>query len=145
MRISALAPKFQPDDPRLDDHAAHPIARPTPFGCQLQSIGRRLSPTDATASPLPGPAPCAAARSLLTSSAAPAAHRRRRETIAFRHRHGLHHLRDKRAWPPRRSVATIANFPGAGSKVGRVVGHAQELALATRQHKLKFKQLASWR
>ena len=128
MRVGSLAPEFQPDDPRLHDNAAHPLAGPAPLGRELQSIGRRLSPTDAATSSFPG----STRRAIASPIGTTAALRRRPDPGALRLRHGLHHLRDEGARSPRRGAASITNFSGSESKVGSVVAaHAQELAPAT--------------
>ena len=57
MRVGALAPEFQPDDPRLHHDAAHPLARPAPLRRKFQPISRRLTPPDAATSPFPGSTP----------------------------------------------------------------------------------------
>jgi len=134
MRVGALAPESQPDDPRLDDDAAHSLARASLLGGALQPIGRHLSPTDAATSPFSGPAPRAA-----TWTAPLSAHWRRCQRTALRLRHGLHHLSNERARSPRWRTTAIADFSGAESKVGRVVvAHPQKVAPASAQNKLKF-------
>jgi hypothetical protein len=61
IRVGGFSPEFQPDDPRLDDDAAHPLPGAASLSQELQPIGRRLAAPDATAFPFPGAAPRAAA------------------------------------------------------------------------------------
>ena len=61
MRVGSFASDSQPDDPRLHDDAAHPLARAAPLGGTLQPISRRLPSADAAASPFPGSTSSAAA------------------------------------------------------------------------------------
>jgi hypothetical protein len=57
MGVGSLARPFQPDNPRLHHHAAHPLARATLLGGMFQMIGCRLASADTATSPFPGPVP----------------------------------------------------------------------------------------
>jgi hypothetical protein len=75
-----------------------------------------------------------------------AAHRLGRDTGTLRLRHRPHFLRNEGAGSPWRDAASVADFSGAESKVGRVVfAHERELAPASPENKPKSARLASRR
>ena len=114
MSVGSLARPFQPDNPRLHHHAAHPLAWATLLGRTLQPIGCRLASADTATSPFPGPVPTTP-----TSPVAPHLRGRQRTAVCFCCR--LQDLVHKRCRAPPRAGPAIANAAGSRVKVGGVV------------------------
>jgi hypothetical protein len=101
-------------DPRLDDHPAHPIARPTPTGDQLEPVGGRLAAADPRTFSLPGPLP----RIRPPLPASPPAELQR-SAVGLGGR--CHSLVDKRMRPSARGAAAIANAARAYAEITIII------------------------